>query len=169
MYEYFGYRDQVNLWIEQVRALTWETIRTKAIDSVKNYLQLSKNKWTSWDVSTGEYAFQLYVPFDVMDLSFLQRLNLQKYIDYARSAIARMIPDEEWTLIDTVYSYWPSKDIYNWIPPFKSKKRRDSSSANRYARHILGLFVTLLALHLYNRYQSLLQLECSGTSLQVFC
>lgn len=121
MYEYFGYRDQVTLWIEQVRALTWEAIKTKAIDSVKDFLQLNKNRWTSWDVRRGEYGFQLYVPFNAMDLSFLQRLNLQRNLDYIRSAIARMIPDEDWSLIDTVYSYWPSRDIYNWIPPFKSK------------------------------------------------
>jgi hypothetical protein len=120
LYEYFGYGNLVNLWIEEARALTWETIKTKAIDGVKNFLQLNKNRWTSWDASRGEYAFQLYVPFDAMDLSFLQRLNIQKYLDYIRSAIARMIPDEEWTLIDTVYSYWPSKDIKDWIPPFKS-------------------------------------------------
>jgi len=45
----------VNEWLEHLRSLTWDNMKTK----VKDYLQLAKTRWTVWDPRRGEYAFQV--------------------------------------------------------------------------------------------------------------
>ena len=87
----------------------------------EDYFQLSKNKWTKWDVTAGEYEFQLYIPVDLPDLSFLRRWDVREYVQSIRDWIRARLPDEDWTILDTVYLYKPSMDVYNWIPPFKSE------------------------------------------------
>lgn len=121
VYEYLGYRDQMDSWIRQARSLTWPDFRAKVVDYVKETLQLHKNRWTTWDVSRGEYGFQVFVPFDPRDFSYLQRFNVGKYICHARTIITNLIPEEDWTLLDRIFAYWPSSDRSNWIPPFKSE------------------------------------------------
>ena len=121
MYQVFGLEDQVNKYLEQLRSVTWASLKEKTRAYVAEYFQFSKNRWTVWDPVRGEYAFQIYIPFDLPDLTFLQKLNIQKYIDQANTLISKYIPDEDWSMIDTFYLYKPSTNMQDWIPPFKGE------------------------------------------------
>jgi len=55
------------------------------------------------------------------DLSFVQRFDPRPFVKEWKDWIASKLPDDDWQLLDIIYTYKPSSDISNWIPPFKSK------------------------------------------------
>lgn len=119
-YELLGFEQQMNEWIAQARTLTWEKVKTKIREVANTYLKLDKTRWTTWNPQRGEYAFQVYVPFDLPDMSFFSRYDPRPFLTRFRDWLIRQLPAEDLTLLDTLYMYKPSSDINNWIPPFKS-------------------------------------------------
>jgi hypothetical protein len=120
LYKFLGLEEQVNELIASLRSLTWETLKTKIVEFANEYLQLEKTKWTVWDPRRGEYAFQIYVPFDMPDADMLKRIDPRPIISQTKNWIQRQLPDADTSMIDIMYAYKPPSDVRDWIPPFKS-------------------------------------------------
>jgi len=54
-------------------------------------------------------------------MSFIQRLDPRPFMKQWKDWLIAQLPDEDWSLLDIIYTYKPSSDVNNWIPPFKSK------------------------------------------------
>ena len=61
------------------------------------------------------------MPAGLPDLSLLCRLDVTEYVTALRDIISRYLPDEDWTILDTIYAYKPKSDVRDWRPPFKGK------------------------------------------------
>lgn len=120
LYKLLGLEQQVNEWIVQLRSMSIETMKAKLREYVNNYLQLEKTKWTAWDTQRGEYAFQVYIPFELPDISVLRRFDPRPLMQQTKAWIVRQLPDEDTSLIDIAYAYKLPSDIRDWVPPFKS-------------------------------------------------
>ena len=120
MYQYLGLEQQVTEFIYKVRAMNWRAMKGMIQQSASEFLKLNKNKWTMWDPRKGEYAFEMYVPMDMPDLTLLQQLDISDYLTSLRDALVRYMPDDDWTLLDTIYAYKPKSDVRDWVPPFKA-------------------------------------------------
>jgi hypothetical protein len=59
LYKLLGIEQQVSEWIAQLRTMTWDMLKAKIQSYANDYLHLDKTKWTVWDPSRGEYAFQV--------------------------------------------------------------------------------------------------------------
>jgi hypothetical protein len=120
MYEFLGLEPQVTRFVQTARAMTWQALKAKAQQSVGEFFKLDKNRWTVWDPQRGEFVFQVYMPIDLPDVSLIQRLDPTKYIAYSNDLLSRYLPDEDWSVMDTIYRYKPKADVADWVPPFKA-------------------------------------------------
>jgi len=119
MYQYLGLEQKVQEYVQAVRSMSWPQLRAKIQQAASEHLKLDKNRWTIWNPQRGEYGFEVYMPIDLPDLALLQRLEVPKRVAMVRKMLARYMPDEDWTLLDTIYRYKPSSDVRDWVPPFK--------------------------------------------------
>lgn len=120
LYKLLGLEQQVNEWIAQLRSMSIETMKAKIREYANQYLQLEKTKWTAWDTQRGEYAFQVYIPFELPDYSVLSRFDPRPLISQTKAWVVRQLPAEDTSLIDIAYAYKLPSDIRDWVPPFKS-------------------------------------------------
>jgi len=110
----------VQEFMYKARAITFQAVKAQAQQSVYELMQWNRNRWTIWDPRKGEFAFEVYMPVDLPDLSLIQRLDMTGYIGNVYDVIARYLPDDDWTLLDTIYAYKPKSDVRDWVPPFKA-------------------------------------------------
>jgi hypothetical protein len=120
MFEYLGLQTQLQELMYKVHTMNWPMLKAQIKQSVAQALQLNRNRWTVWNPQTGEFAFEIYMPVDLPDLSLLRKLEGSKYFRYFYNIIARYMPDEDWTMMDTIYAYKPSSEVTEWVPPFKA-------------------------------------------------
>jgi len=107
-----------------VSDISLATYRSQLIGKVREYLQLERDAWTVWNPQEGEIGFDLYWPFhwdDIKHLPRIKKIDTQKYIDMAKDLIEEYRPHPEWSVYDFYYKYKPSMDVFNWIPPFKTR------------------------------------------------
>lgn len=120
LYQFLGVEQQIDAWIAEAKTMTWQTFKAKVRQAVENYLQLSRTRWTAWDPRRGEYAFEIYIPVNLPDLSTLKRLDPRPVVAQLKNWIRNQLPPEDLTLLDAVNLYKPPSDIRDWVPPFKS-------------------------------------------------
>ena len=85
-----------------------------------DYLHIEKNRFTTWSPHTGRIEGQIYIPLPMMNLQSLPSIPVQKYLNKVKELAVKYMFNRH-TLVDIYYSYKPTTDIYNWIPPFKGK------------------------------------------------
>jgi len=121
MYEYLGLDQQkVTEFMYKARAMTLPMIKAQIQQSLYEFFKWNRNKWTVWEPRRGEYAFEVYMPVDLPDLTLLQRLDITPYLSYVYNYLMSYLPDDDWTLLDTIYAYKPKSDVRDWVPPFKA-------------------------------------------------
>jgi hypothetical protein len=119
MYEFLGLEQQFDKMVEELRGMTWDKVKSKVRETLNTYLKLDKARYV-WDTQRGEYSFQLYLPFDLPDMSLIARFNPAPYIAQFKDWVIRQLPTDDVTLIDMIYMYKPPSDVRDWVPPFKS-------------------------------------------------
>lgn len=120
VFDSLGLDEQVTRFVHTARAMTGQALRAKIQQSIAEFFKVEKNRWTVWDPQRGEFAFEVYMPIDLPDLSLLQRFQLTKYLTYIKDILARYLPDSDWSVMDTIYRYKPKSDVADWVPPFKA-------------------------------------------------
>lgn len=121
---YMELDQRVKELIREISEISLATYRSQLIGKVREYLQLERDAWTVWNPQEGEIGFDLYWPFhwdDIEHLPRLKQIDFQKYIDVAKEFIEMYRPHPEFSFYDIYYKYKPSTDVFNWIPPFRSK------------------------------------------------
>jgi len=53
-------------------------------------------------------------------MSLFRLFDPRPFVKQWKDWLVAQLPDENWSLLDTIYKYKPSSDVNNWIPPFKS-------------------------------------------------
>ena len=53
-------------------------------------------------------------------MSFFRRFDPRPFVKQWKDWLTAQLPDENWNLLDIIYTYKLSSDVNNWIPPFKS-------------------------------------------------
>jgi hypothetical protein len=120
LYQSFGLDQQVAEFLQKARGMTWQALSAKAQQSVAEFLKLDKNRWTVWDPQRGKFEFEVYMPVDLPDLSLLQKLDVTGYLTSLSNFLARFLPEEDWSLVDAVYSYKLKPLTEGRIPPFNT-------------------------------------------------
>ena len=121
---YMEFDERIKELISEINHISLATYRSQLIQKVRDYLQLEKTAWTVWNPEGGEIGFDMYWPFhwdDLKHLSRLREINLNKYVTMASELVDAYMPNPEWNMYDYYYTYKPSNDVFNWIPPFKSE------------------------------------------------
>jgi len=120
LYQPLGLEQQVNEFIQKARSTTWPMIRTQIHQAFEEKFKWSKNRLTS-SPRTGEYSFEVYVPFDAPDAPTIRRLSVpMTVLSNLRGTLADYMPDSNFNLLDTISAYRPSSDVADWVPPFKT-------------------------------------------------
>jgi hypothetical protein len=121
---YMEFDQRIKEVLRELHHISLATYRSQMIQKIRDYLQLEKTHWSTWNPEAGEIGFDLYWPFHWNDLQHLNRLrdfSIQKYIDAAKIALEEYLPEmTNFCMMDFYYKYKPSTDYFNWIPPFKS-------------------------------------------------
>ena len=113
---------RIHEMIKEISDISLATYRSQLIQKIRDYLQLERTAWTVWNPEEGEIGFNLYWPFhwdDIQHLPRLREIDLTKYVDMANELIEQYMPHPEWNFYDFYYTYKPSADVFNWIPPYK--------------------------------------------------
>lgn len=112
-----GLESQLRDYMYKMQVMTWPQLKQQIKQQISEYFQWQRTKWTVWDPQRGEYAFEAYVPFDIPDLSTVQKLY---NIDVLPSSyLPKVYIPEDWTIMDLIYAYRPVSDVNDWVPPFK--------------------------------------------------
>lgn len=120
LFQYFGLEQKVEEFMQRLQRMNWPTMKAMLEQSLTRSIQWNKNRWTKFDPQRGEYEFEVYMPIDVPDMSWLKQLDMSEYLANTRRTIARYLPEEDWSLMDTIYAYKPRSNPRDWIPPFKA-------------------------------------------------
>lgn len=97
-------------------------MKNQVLDVIDNYIQLDRTRWITRDPKNGQWEFDFWVPMRLPNLQSLPDLpNFQQYINRVKDMAGDIIPESDWTFWDTWYTYKPSSDYANIIPPFKSE------------------------------------------------
>lgn len=97
-----------------------KTIRTNIVAWAKDYLKPDKD---SIIIGDGEVKISLYIPLPLDDLRTIPSVEVDfaKYAKQARDMFNKFMPKYEWTLWDYYYTYKPSGNIRDMIPPFSGR------------------------------------------------
>jgi hypothetical protein len=115
----YDVEQQVKIWLKDLSKASWKELQKRVTDEFNDYMQLDKNKFTTYEPKNGNYEFQVYVPYDVQKLKRIPKVNLRYYINEVRDMISALTPDGDWSVWDYVYKYKPTTlDYTQWIPPF---------------------------------------------------
>ncbi|ELU04621.1 hypothetical protein CAPTEDRAFT_222921 [Capitella teleta] len=121
---YMEFDQRIKEVLRELHHISLSTYRSQMIQKIRQYLQLEKTHWSTWNPEGGELGFDVYWPFHWDDIHHLYRLrdiDIQKYINMAKEMINEYMPvTPEFNLVDLYYRYRPSTDYFNWIPPFKT-------------------------------------------------
>ncbi len=91
------------------------------VDIIKEYSQIGKARWIVYDPARGEFQAEVHLPLPVKDLQSLPHAKIQSYLDSFKTYFSGMTPSTDWNMWDTYYTYKPTSDITDWVPPFKGK------------------------------------------------
>ena len=115
-----GMENQLREYMYKMQVMTWPQLKQQIKQSLSDFFQWQRTKWTVWDPQRGEYAFEAYVPFNVPDLSTVQKVYSMDALSGTKSFLPKIYIPEDWTLMDLVYAYRPVTDVSDWVPPFKA-------------------------------------------------
>ncbi len=110
--------------LHDIRDNGLDNIKEKVKVWLKNYFKWEKTRVTVWEPKLGEYQAELYIPVGMHDLKTLPRITYytRRYITKASNVMNNYMPENSnWNFWDTFYSYKPSGDVNNWVPPFEGK------------------------------------------------
>ncbi len=98
-------------------------------DEIQSWLH-TKNfiitgKWTTLDPHRGDFQFEITLPFMIKDLKTMPKLpnfakNWNKLMTTATALMPQFHTKSDWCLWDTFYTYKPSSNPMDWVPPFSS-------------------------------------------------
>jgi len=115
--------------IEKAMENATETLQENGLDKahervwqwIQDSFKFNRNRVITWDVEAGEFEVEMYVPSLTSQVSSSYLMKLRQYLEQANDLFSSSMPisQADWSLYDTFYKYKPSKDMANWIPPFK--------------------------------------------------
>ena len=105
--------------LDEISRLGYDTIHDRVVDIIKEYAQIGKTKFIVWGPSRGEFQVEIHLPLPLKDLKSVPHAKIQSYINTIKSYLVGMTPSSDWNMWDTYYSYKPTSDITDWVPPFK--------------------------------------------------
>ena len=105
--------------LDEITRLGYDTVRDRVVDIIKEYTQIGKTKFIVWDPIRGEFQIEIHLPLPLKDLQSLPHAKIQSYINTIKSYLEAITPTGDWNMWDTYYTYKPTSDISNWVPPFK--------------------------------------------------
>lgn len=120
VFQYLGLENKLNELMQRMNSMNWPTMKAMLEQSLNEFIQWNRSRWTKFDPQRGEYEFELYMPVDVPDLTWLKQLDMSEYFSNMKKFVGRYMPDEDASLMDTIYAYKPRSDARDWIPPFKT-------------------------------------------------
>lgn len=121
-YDYYEIDSASRNLLSDVYTKVWTMMKNQALDVIDNYIQLDRTRWITRDPKNGQWEFDLWVPMRLPNLQSMPDLpNFQQYINRVKDMAGDIMPDSDWTFWDTWYTYKPSTDYANIVPPFKSK------------------------------------------------
>ncbi len=106
---------------DELTRLGFDTVRDKIVEIVTEYTQFKKTRWVVWDPVRGEFVLEVHLPLPLKDLKSLPHAKIMSQIEDIKYGLSHLFPKSDWNFWDTYYSYKPTSDVTNWVPPFKSK------------------------------------------------
>lgn len=107
--------------LDEISRLSFDTVRDKLIEVVEDYTQLNKTRFTVWNPNQGEFQFEVHFPVPLKDLKSLPHTKYVSQLRQLQSIASTLWPTSDYSMWDTFYSYKPTSDISNWVPPFKAR------------------------------------------------
>ena len=133
--------------LDEITRLGYDTVRDRVVDIIKEYTQIGKTKFIVWDPIRGEFQVEIHLPLPLKDLQSLPHAKIQSYINTIKSYLEAVTPSGDWNMWDTYYTYKPTSDITDWVPPFKGMDSYlNTNVQTRNANHLSFLLITQMCL-----------------------
>ena len=88
---------------------------------VDQYLHLDQDKIIEWNPAGGRLEVQAYLPLEAPSVQSVSFVNLASTYRNVRATAMSLVPDFDYSPMDTYYKYKPTSDVSNWLPPFKGE------------------------------------------------
>ncbi|CAH1772638.1 unnamed protein product [Owenia fusiformis] len=126
-YEYWQIEETIVDALKQLYN-NWKPLAKKHLYNIADqYLHFDEYKVVRFDPQNGEIKVQAHVPFELKDIKLPTEMpNMQKYInkltnrwENIKRRVASMMPDKDFSLWDTYYSYKPlATNPLVMLPPY---------------------------------------------------
>lgn len=118
--KYFELKKITDDIVADIRQNGLETIRTNVVAWLKDYMKPERDSFT---FGNGEVKLSLYVPLPLDDLNTVPTvdINFSKYLKQARDVYKNYMPKYDWTFWDYYYTYKPSTNFRDMMPPFRGR------------------------------------------------
>ena len=119
----------VKACMRELRTHGWRAIRIwwrSKMDLLEN--EFVKTESSCWAPEQCEYEAVMTMPVSWSEVTSIPDFGLSKYWQQLKSTISHMVPDmnfsfgNSWSFWDAFYTYKPSNNPRDWIPPFNSKQ-----------------------------------------------
>ncbi|XP_023930015.1 uncharacterized protein LOC106176762 [Lingula anatina] len=85
-----------------------------------DYLQINRTRIIRYDPKEFILEFEVFNPIPLKDLMSMPELNLDVYRERLDAMVKKYTPKDDMNMWDLYYTYKPSSDIRDWVPPFKA-------------------------------------------------
>ena len=86
---------------------------------INDYFHIEENKIIEWNPAGGRLEAQVYIPTEAPSMQFVPFVNMAGTYRRVKAEVNSLIPEFDYSPMDTYYQYKPSSDVSNWLPPFK--------------------------------------------------
>ena len=113
----------VKTCMRELRTHGWRAIRMW----LQSKIDMVQTEYTRWEPEQGDYEVQVKMPVSWSEVTSIPDFGLSKYWEQLKATVSHIMPStnfsfgNSWSFWDAFYTYKPSSNPLDWIPPFDSE------------------------------------------------